>query len=98
MYPRSHQQSNEHSACGWRYLLERLSDSDPAALVRILDESVALLLESGNSTVEADREVGPGSPGIHMLWRLWLEVRNRVPDRRERQVFVLMLCGSASAC
>lgn len=77
----------------WRYLLERLPDSSPGQLVQTLDKDVALVPNSGNSVVEAGRDLEFERAGMQMLWRLWQRVCERVPDRRERQVFVLMLCG-----
>jgi hypothetical protein len=77
----------------WRQLLERLPDSSPAKLVQILDTSVALLSDSGNSIVGIGRELDLGVPGIQILWRFWRRVQALVPDRGERQAFVLMLCG-----
>jgi hypothetical protein len=77
----------------WRHLLEQLPDSSPAELVQILDKGVALIPRSRNSIVKASRDLETGVLGMQILWRLWQRVRERVPDRRERQTFVLMLCG-----
>jgi len=77
----------------WRHLLERLPDSSPARLAQILDESVALLSETGNSIVRVGRELDLRVPGIEILRRLWRQVCELVPHRGERQAFVLMLCG-----
>jgi hypothetical protein len=77
----------------WRRLVERAPDRSPAKLVQILDESVALASKSGNSIVGVGHELDPAVPGVEILRRLWRRVRELVPDRGERQAFVLMLCG-----
>jgi hypothetical protein len=77
----------------WRQLLERLPDSSAAKVVHILDKGVALASRNGNSTAEVRRDPEVGGPGTQILWRLWQRLCERVPDRRERRAFVLMLCG-----